>query len=79
MYLEKINDEKNLVLSQISHDLKQPLNTNIYLLDKVFYKCRNIREIDNHILKDLKFTICQHSYLKNLIQDILDYSRSERF
>jgi hypothetical protein len=43
LYLEKINEEKNLILASVSHDLKSPINGNIFIIDEVIDKLDHLQ------------------------------------
>ena len=55
LYLEKINEEKNLILSQVSHDMKSPLNGNIYIINKIIERLHELKIKDKELDKDLTF------------------------
>ncbi len=71
---EKANQAKSVFLSQMSHDIRTPMNTIINLTKLVR------EEIDDKeaVLADLKKIETSNQFLLSLVNDILDMSRIEQ-
>eukprot|EP00828_Plagiopyla_frontata_P030688 TRINITY_DN4016_c0_g1_i2.p1 TRINITY_DN4016_c0_g1~~TRINITY_DN4016_c0_g1_i2.p1 ORF type:complete len:292 (-),score=28.31 TRINITY_DN4016_c0_g1_i2:688-1563(-) len=70
-YLEELGQQKDLLLSQVTHDLRTPLNSINYSLTEIeSVSCGNELAI-----KNIKIARCNSDMLMNLINDILDYSQ----
>ena len=75
--LEQANKMRSLMVGQISHDLRTPLNSMIVLLDMAVFGVKVSQEAKFMVEEYLKPALINCNLLMSLINDILDFTRQD--
>ena len=75
--LEQANKLRSLMVGQISHDLRTPLNSMIILLDMAVFGEKSSKEAKFMVKEYIKPALISCNLLMSLINDILNFTRQD--